>query len=257
MLRVCFSRRALSRSSRREGEGVNQALRHPARLLWRLKRTPGMTASETATCAPGADSGYQEPCECHATLEKAWQIATRSGRPNEEDNGGEESHVTGAPLRLEAETHFSRANKRVSGPRRCKSYAPTFRFPERNGSVMLCATRSSRSKSATGHSTAPSSHCQALRALSKAPHGVRQGVDGRLQGPLSRRPAPGQQRRQPLWSPTTGMLDSQRRRKLGRLFCKLGTRAEPSPGAQTGLLEVSSPWSRPPFPKTTVAKTTA
>ena len=39
--------------------------------------------------------------------------------------------MTGAPLRRDAETHFSRANKCVSGPRRCKSCALTSRFPEK------------------------------------------------------------------------------------------------------------------------------
>ena len=39
--------------------------------------------------------------------------------------------MTGAPLRRDAETHFSRANKCVSGPRRCKSCALTSRLPEK------------------------------------------------------------------------------------------------------------------------------
>ncbi|KAM7311645.1 hypothetical protein ISCGN_008552 [Ixodes scapularis] len=39
--------------------------------------------------------------------------------------------MTGAPLRRDAETHFSRANNWVAGPRRCKSCALTSRFPEK------------------------------------------------------------------------------------------------------------------------------
>ncbi|KAM7303036.1 uncharacterized protein ISCGN_018544 [Ixodes scapularis] len=50
----------------------------------------------------------------------------------------DESHVTGAPLRRDAETHFSRANKGVSGPRRCKSCALTSRFPEKWLFDVLC-----------------------------------------------------------------------------------------------------------------------
>ncbi|KAG0418256.1 hypothetical protein HPB47_005011 [Ixodes persulcatus] len=46
-------------------------------------------------------------------------------------NGSEESHVTGAPLRRNAGTHFSRANKSVSGPRRCKRCTLTAMFPEK------------------------------------------------------------------------------------------------------------------------------
>ncbi|CAN8032276.1 unnamed protein product, partial [Ixodes persulcatus] len=40
---------------------------------------------------------------------KAWQIATRSGRRNEKGRAADKSHVTGAPLRRDAETRFSRA----------------------------------------------------------------------------------------------------------------------------------------------------
>ncbi|KAM7292176.1 hypothetical protein ISCGN_025421 [Ixodes scapularis] len=73
---------------------------------------------------------------------KAWQIATRSARRNGNggaaDNGTEESHVTGAPLRLDAKTHFFRANKCVSVPRRCKSCAVTSRFPEKCLFDALC-----------------------------------------------------------------------------------------------------------------------
>ncbi|SCV65235.1 hypothetical protein ANAPC5_01093 [Anaplasma phagocytophilum] len=39
--------------------------------------------------------------------------------------------MTGAPLRRDAETHLSRANKCVSGPRRCRSYALTSGLPEK------------------------------------------------------------------------------------------------------------------------------
>ncbi|KAG0426459.1 hypothetical protein HPB47_026434, partial [Ixodes persulcatus] len=43
----------------------------------------------------------------------------------------ERGNSQGAPLRRDAETHFSQADKCVSGPRRYKSSALTSRFPEK------------------------------------------------------------------------------------------------------------------------------
>ncbi|CAN8008629.1 unnamed protein product [Ixodes pacificus] len=50
----------------------------------------------------------------------------------------DESHATGAPLRRDAETHFFRANKCVSDPRRCKSCALTSRFSKKWFLDALC-----------------------------------------------------------------------------------------------------------------------
>ncbi|CAN7937179.1 unnamed protein product, partial [Ixodes hexagonus] len=91
--------------------------------------------------AHGACTGVRQR---HSLLytDKAWQIATRSGRRNRKGGAATKDERrawrrVAARRRETPNVAFSRANKCVSGHRRCKSCALTSRF-SKGGSLMLC-----------------------------------------------------------------------------------------------------------------------